>query len=55
VIAADEILAQFARAFDDFIRTGTVAYDVAQIDDYIVRWSRRQASLKSFEIAVNVA
>jgi hypothetical protein len=40
---------------DNFVRTRSVADDITQIDGYVISGRGRQAGLKSFEIAVNVA
>ena len=55
VIAADEELPQSARAFNDFVWTRPIANNIAQIKDHIVGGSGREAGIKSFEIAMNVA
>src|SRR5580692_4437495 len=55
VIAADEEFPQPTRALNDFIGTRPVANDIAQNKDQVVGWSGREASLKSFEITMNIA
>src|ERR1700691_4880687 len=55
VISTDKELSQPARAFNDFIGTCPVADDIAQVKDHVVRGRSREAGIKSFEIAVNIA
>jgi hypothetical protein len=55
VIAADEELSHPARAFNDLVWTGPIANNIAQIKNHIVGGSGREAGIKSFEIAMNVA
>jgi hypothetical protein len=55
VVSAYKNVSQLARPLNDFIRTGAIADDVAQIDDQVMGWGRIEASLQGFEIRVNVA
>jgi len=55
VITADKELAQLARARNNFVGTRPIAHDIAQIEDQVERGSGREASIKSFEIAMNIA
>jgi hypothetical protein len=55
VVAADENLPQVAGPLGDFVGTGAVAYDVAEICYQVERRSSGQAGLQRFEVGVNVA
>src|SRR5580700_4489814 len=55
VVAADENLPQLTGALGNFVGTGAVADNVAEICHQVERGSRGQAGFKRFEVGVNVA
>ena len=55
VISANENLANLAALLDDLVRARTITDDVAQIDDNVVGRRSREAGLKSFQVAMNIA
>ena len=54
VVAADESSAKLPHARRDFIWTGVVSDDIAQVDHNVCRWRDGQARLQCFQIAVDV-
>ncbi len=55
MVAAHERVAESAGALNHFVRVRSISDGVAEIDDHIMRRSRRQAGFQCFQVCVNIA